>query len=348
MGRVADIRAPESVNQGGFDMLGLQVVILGIALVLGTADESPSLTASEFQGWFDTASRGDLKIPGPVARNARQYQYVFVGGFRIGRTPGYFTQNAQELRALGVPRRSIHFLYPDSHKTVEENRQTVRDEICRIAGERAERLVVIGHSRGACDALTFALHEPEFVRERVEALFLIQGAFGGTGLADYVMGEGEEMDGRMSATHRFLAERIGSYVRSLIDRGRHGGLTALTREASRTYWDRLIKEHADALPTIGPKVYYVEASVQPSRLGLFSRAMASYLGAYYGPNDGVVAVEDQTLPEIGTSLGVVDAGHADLTRRFPSGRMGRRYRRALIWSLVMAVGRSEAPLAFSR
>jgi pimeloyl-ACP methyl ester carboxylesterase len=324
-------------------MLGLDATLLGLALLLGGPADRPTVTAGEFQGWFKTASRGELRIPGPVARRARHFHYVFVGGIRIGRMPGYFTQNADELRALGVPRRSIHFLYPDSHKTVEENRQTVRDEILRIAGDRPERLVIIAHSRGACDALTFALREPEFVRDRVEALFLIQGAFGGTGLADYVLGEGKSMDEKMSRTHRFFARRIGGFVRYLVKHGRQGGLTGLTREASRAYWTHALDEHADAVPIVGPKVFYVEANTQPSHLGLFMRATASYLGAYYGPNDGVVALEDQTIPGLGTSLGVLEAGHADLTRRFPSAQMGRRPRRALIRSIVMAVGRSDAP-----
>jgi len=148
-------------------MMGLHAVFLGVAFLLGGTVEPPSVTADDFQGWFEAASRGDLRIPKPVASRARQFQYVFVGGFRMARTPGYFTQNAKELRALGVPRRSIHFLYPDSYKTVDENRETVREEILRIAGDRPERLVVIAHSRGACDAMTFALHEPEFVRDHV-------------------------------------------------------------------------------------------------------------------------------------------------------------------------------------
>jgi pimeloyl-ACP methyl ester carboxylesterase len=324
-------------------MLGLDAAFLGVALLLCGTAEPPSVTAEEFQGWFECASRGDLRIPGPVARRARQFRYVFIGGFGIGRMPGYFTQNADELHALGVPRRAIHFIYPDSRKTVEENREAICDKILGIAGGCPERLVVIAHSRGACDALTFALHEPEFVRDRVEAFFLVQGAFGGTGLADYVMGEGEAMDEQMSRLHRFLARGMGSFVRYLFEHGKSGGLAGLTRDASRAYWSHALEEHADALPIVGPKVFYVQANVQPSRLKLFARAMASYLGAYYGPNDGVVAVEDQTLPDLGTSLGVVDAGHADLTRRFPSGRMGRRSRRALMRSIVMAAGRSETP-----
>ena len=88
----------------------------------------------------------------------------------------------------------------------------VRDKILGFAGDRPERLILIAHSRGACDALTFALREPGFVRDRVEALLLIQGAFGGTGLADYVLGEGEPMDDRMSQGHRFLAQGMGVFV----------------------------------------------------------------------------------------------------------------------------------------
>ena len=186
------------------------------------------------------------------------------------------------------------------------------------------------------------MHEPDFVRDRVEAFFLIQGAFGGTGLADYVLGEGEPMDDQMSARPSVPRPR---------DRGIRR-LPARTRQArgiDRTDARRLagllelaLETHADALPIVGPKVFYVEAKVQRSRLGPFLRAMASYLGAYYGANDGVVAVEDQTIPGLGTSLGVLDAGHPDLTRRFPATRAGRRFRKALMQSIVMAAGQTES------
>ncbi len=203
----------------------------------------------------------------------------------------------------------------------------MREVLLRIAEDNPERLVIIAHSRGACDALAFALNEPEFVRDRVEALFLVQGAFGGTGLADYVVGEGEPMDGQMPRVHRWIALAIGALERLLLERGRQGGLVGMTRDASRAYWNDVLEAHADAVPIVGPKVYYVASCARPADLALFQRAMAWYLGAYYGPNDGVVAVDDQTLPGLGTSLGVLEAGHADLTRRFPATRSKRRLRR---------------------
>jgi pimeloyl-ACP methyl ester carboxylesterase len=321
-------------------MIGTQMTLLGLTLLLAGSPEPPAIASGEFRGWFEAASRGSLRVPVPVRERARGFQYVFIGGFRAERMPGYFAQNAKELRALGVPRGSIHFLYPSSHRTVDENCDAVRDAFFRIADEAPGRLVVIAHSRGACDAMAFALAHPEFVRDRVAALFLVQGTFGGSGLADYILGDGEPMDRRMPPLHRALAHLLARFERFLLHRGRHGGLEGLTREASRDYWRRALEEHSEALPIVGPKVFYVESEVRPSRLRLFQKATAWYLRTYYGANDGVVARGDQALPGLGTSLGVFDAGHADLTRKFPASRAGRRSRQALIRSIVMAVGRS--------
>lgn len=324
-------------------MIGSEAVLLGIILALGAAADTSPVGPDDFRGWYEDASRGGLRVPEPVEQKAQRFRYVFVGGFQNERMPGYFAQNAKELRAHGIPRRSIHFLYPSSGRTVEENRDSVRDEFLRIAAEGPGRLVVIAHSRGACDALAFALHDPEFVRDRVEALFLVQGPFGGTGLADYVLGEGEPMDRRMPPGHRVLAYLLGSLEKSLLERGQHGGLAGLTREASRAYWRQTLEEQAEAIPVVGPKVFFVESRARPSRLRLFHRATAWYLHTYYGPNDGVVALGDQALPGLGMRLGTLEAGHADLTRKSLATRAGRRSRQALIRCILMVVGRSGSP-----
>jgi hypothetical protein len=89
---------------------------------------------------------------------------------------------------------------------------------------------------------------------------------------------------------------------------------------------------------VGPKVFYITSRVHPTRLRLFRRALATYLEAYYGPNDGLVTLDDQTLPGLGTNLGTFDVSHTDLTHRFPATRAPRRFRRALIDSILMAIG----------
>ena len=53
-------------------------------------------------------ARGSLTIPDEAIEEARRYRYVFVGGFHNERLPGYFAQNARELRAKGVPKEAVH------------------------------------------------------------------------------------------------------------------------------------------------------------------------------------------------------------------------------------------------
>jgi pimeloyl-ACP methyl ester carboxylesterase len=319
-----------------------QVAVLIAAALAGGADPAPAVDPADFRGWFDEAAAGRLRIPAAVEARARRLRYVLVGGFRSERKPGYFAQNIRELEARGVPAAAIHEIYPSSHATAEENRDAIRAAFRAIADAGPEPLVVIGHSRGACDTLAFALREPEFVGARVAALFLVQGPFGGSGLADYVLGEGAPMDGRMPAPPRIAAHLIGRRERSLWARGRHAGLSDLTSEASSGFWERMLEEHADAIPVVGPRAYYVEAEIDPSRQRLLRRPIARYLGTYDGPNDGVVAAGDQALPGLGTSLGTLAVGHTDLTHRFPGAAAHRRLRAALIQAILMAVGREAA------
>jgi len=321
-------------------MTNTRAIALGTVLLLQTRAVAADLTPAQFQGWFHAAARGKLHIPGAVERRARQFRYVFVGGFASERMPGYFSQSAKELRAHGVPPGSIHFIFPSSHETFDGNSDGVRSQFLEVASRGPERLVVIAHSRGACDALAFALRDGSFARDRVEALFLVQGAFGGSGAADYLMGEGLAMDRRMPARLRAFAFLLGRFEAFLMHKGRHGGLAGLTRAESERFWRQIRDEHADAIPVVGPKTFYVMSRVDPSRLRLFRRAIGCYLQTYYGPNDGMVVLGDQSLPGLGTCLAVLDAGHTDLTHRFPATRAPHRQRRALVQCVLMAVGRS--------
>jgi pimeloyl-ACP methyl ester carboxylesterase len=243
-----------------------------------------------------------------------------------------------ELQARGVPPRAIHSVFPSSHKTIDENADEVRARFLEIARQGPERLVIIAHSRGACDVLAFALRDPEFVSKRVAALFLLQGPFGGTALADYVRGEGPPMDRQMRPMHRVVIGSLGASARLSMKRGNHGGLADLTRSESTHYWSQMLDEHLDAIPIVGPKTFFIQSESPSARLGLFRRAAGWYLTTYDGPNDGVVAVDDQCLKGLGTCLGILDCGHIDLTVR-KGGKARKHLRGALVQSVIMAVGR---------
>jgi pimeloyl-ACP methyl ester carboxylesterase len=319
-------------------VFGFLTLLLVLQAPPEPAQACSGVSAAQFRKWFDAAREGKLQIPAKISRTARRYRYVFVGGFQSEGMMGYFAQNAKELRAKTVPKRSVHFISPSSHKTVAENAEAVRARFLEIAHQGPEKLVVIAHSRGACDSLAFALENPEFVSEHIQAFFLVQGPFGGTGVADYVVGDGPAMDRQMPLRHRLIAFTLGSLEAYRLSRGKHGGLASLTRSASKEFWDQALEDHQAAIPVVAPKTYYVTTQTTPKQLRLFLQATASYLGAYFGPNDGIVALGDQSLPGLGTVLAVLDAGHRDLTNRFLSSRPKKRLQNALIDAIIMTVG----------
>jgi pimeloyl-ACP methyl ester carboxylesterase len=319
-------------------MIGLLTLSTAILFPPDQATADLHISPAAFREWFNSAARGQLTISAEIVQSASRFRYVFIGGLQIGMMQGYLQQNARELRDRGVPRGSIHVIIPSSQSTVAENAELVRSEILKIAGKGQEKLVVIAHSRGACDALAFALENPRFVAMHICALFLVQGPFGGTGVADYVAGEGPAIDRQMPLGHRLVGKAIGRLEAGLLDDDRHEVIASLSHRASERFWDELLETHSAALPVVAPKTFYVTSRVKASRHPLLQRTTASYLGTYYGPNDGLVALEDQSLPGLGTVLAVLDVGHTDLTRRFPAARPKAKLRRALVDAILMAVG----------
>ncbi len=311
------------------------------AMLLGDAGGSPVIRADDFEAWFRSAAGGGLEVPAAVAERARSFRYVFVEGFRNERMPGYFSQNIAELKAHGVLKGAIAVIEPSSGRSMEDNAVAVRARFLEIAGSGPEKLVIIAHSRGACDTLAFALGNAPFVRDRVEALFLIQGPFGGSGVAEYVIGRGTPMDRRMPLGPRILGHLAGRLTRAVAGVTGLEILGEMTREASRAFWILAIEEHADAIAAVGPRTFYIRSEIKPARLRFVRRAIATYLQTYHGASDGMVALEDQALADLGTVIGTFEAGHSDLTHRFPASKAPRKLRKALIRSILMAVGRAD-------
>ena len=132
----------------------------------------------------------------------------------------------------------------------------------------------------------------------------------------------------MPLKQRLIALGLGRLEEYVLSGGKHGGLPSLTRRASKDFWEAALEEHQDAIPVVSPKTFYVTTKTRPAHLRLFLQATAWYLNTHFGPNDGMVALEDQSVDGVGTVLAVLDAGHTDLTHRFPRAMPRRRLRRA--------------------
>lgn len=316
-------------------------LVLKVALLLGGVHPAPTIKPSEFQDWFLASFDGTLELDDDLTERVQEFRYVFVMGLMNERSPGYLEQNVRELKQLGVPSNRIHRIAPSSDASFRENLDEIRAAFKEVAEQGSEPMVIIGHSRGACDALAFALHEAEFISERVVALFLVQGPFGGSGAADYVLGSGVPMDRKIPPPARALANLFRNAAARKLERGKHSGIVDLTSDASERFWKRLLVSRRSAIPIVGPRTFYIEATVPPSRQPPLRRPVARYLETYYGPNDGLVAAGDQYLPDLGTRLGMLEVSHMDLTHRFPAARPQRRLRGALVQAIAVSVGRAD-------
>ena len=290
-------------------------------------------------------AQGKLGIPDEVCQNACGYRYVFICGLFHEHMPGYFLQNVKELRARGVPRTSIHLVKPDSQQTVDENCKSVRAELQAIVKQGPERLVLIGHSRGACDALVFALQNPTFVKEHIHPLFLIQGPFGGTAVADYVAGDGTPMDRRMPTGYRFMGQAMGRLESRLLEDDTHDAIASLNRKDSESFWKDALTDPPRGGPGRRPQNLLCN---EPDR-SVASSALPARDGVVPGH---VLRAERWTGRPGGPVAARPGHGSRGSRRRphgpdppLPRGSPKPRLRNALIDAIIMAVGTQNTQLA---
>jgi pimeloyl-ACP methyl ester carboxylesterase len=305
----------------------------------GPAETAPTPPAAPpFRDWFEDARRGRLVLSRPQVELARQFHYVFISGFHNEMMPLYFWGNIRELRRLGVRGRSIHRIHPSSHASFAAVADRVADAFERLADQSAGRLVIIGHSRGACAALAAALRRADRIGDRLEALFLIQGPFGGTAFADYIVAAEDEFPETWPSLRRRLARSLTGIERFALRLGWDGGLHDLTHAASRQFWRDAIERHraesGDRALAIERKAYFIATSLDPARSRFLRSELGRILQECDGPNDGVVALADQAIEGIGTRLGPLDAAHTDLVWGLHSSPNARNSRRALTQSII--------------
>jgi predicted alpha/beta hydrolase family esterase len=263
----------------------------------------------------------------PAAFGQSTDRYVLVAGFLNETMVGYFKDNVSALKKNGVTEDHILVVKPPSKNSIEKNSEFLGSQLQQFISRGPEPLVIIAHSKGANEVLIWALQNPEFVRDHVRAIFMVQGAFGGSRLADFIEHKGHPVDKNMPEKYRIIF-RILELEGRHEGQVSHDGLQSLSSEATTKLWPTLMAQKPPALSLIDRKIFYILGSEDVPHLPLMTKALGSYLTTYYGKNDGVVLVQDQVVQGIGHVLLSTTVDHMGWFLPRPEGSIPGSQRKA--------------------
>ncbi len=301
----------------------------------GPTSFDPASFTSSINHYYDHPG----SLPPAVKKKLSAFDYVFVAGFLSEVIPGYFKDNVQFLVDQGVPVSRIKKVFPPSKNDVLTNADVILRSVTEHRDRSARKVVILAHSKGALEALTFALRDPKVFLDHVEALFLLQGPLGGSPVADYISGVGVPVDSKMPQPYRALFENIDK-VGGWTSCWTGNGLSALVRSTAKAGLTDLLEDlqkdetNAADIRKMSDRIFYIQSRKNPRDMTFAVRAAGWYLETYYGENDGLVLTADQVFSGVGTSLTILRADHADLTNPTPVARTPKALREALMSAIA--------------
>lgn len=273
---------------------------------------------------------------------ARSFQYVFVGGFLNEGIINYFSDNILALKNEANI-ENISIVYPPSSQNIEENSEYIMKNLRPLL--LAERkIVIIGHSKGAVESLLTALKFNQELNEKVVAWILVQGAFHGSFISDYLKGEKvPRPDEKMPWFHRIsflVTSLVGHLLDKKINRGIESLLTQKTEQIITKYKGNLTNE-------LNKKIYYITSYEEPKNMSELIDCTGYYLRTYFGENDGLVLQKHQSLNWIGETIANLRSDHAALMVSNPISNVSQQFRLLFTRNLLRFLARIKQPRELS-
>lgn len=213
------------------------------------------------------------------------------------RRGGHLHEEALYLRARGVLAYAPNV---SPYHTIPFRAAMWKDRLVRILSEtRADAVTLIAHSMGGLDA-RYLIHELG-MHERIAALVTISTPHHGSALADIVLEQPDRLREWMTDAARWVSDATMEGTPSDFRQA----VADLTPEYVTGTFNPSIPDH--------PGVRYWSYSARAGRgtetpINPLLRPLNAMLYTREGPNDGFVSVESAKW---GTSLGVLDADHAE-------------------------------------
>jgi pimeloyl-ACP methyl ester carboxylesterase len=197
-----------------------------------------------------------------------------------------FEDAAASLRRRGY---RIDFIPVDGRSGADHNAGQIAAAVEQLPSEPDERILLIGHSKGAVDILHFLVNYPQDAR-RISAVVSVSGPIMGSPLADAMAGVYARFFSRMPFTSCPPGDR------------------AVIDSLKRSYQTTWLASH----PLPG-HVKYFSLATFAGREDIHPLMLFTYdlLAAYDPRNDGYVAFSDQVIPGA-TLLGYAKLDHWDI------------------------------------
>lgn len=256
-------------------------------------------------------------------KRAESYRFIFVTGFLNEVLPYYYQDQTHWLKECRVPATDIFVTHFPSTRSYPDNAQRLAELLTQEVSHR-KKFVLVGHSKGAAEILLSALSRPEFFRENVAGILFLQGSFGGSHLADYLLGEGK---GIFPILHLAVNEALRTIhsifrkVETLVGEPIFRGLESVSTRWNDQFWASLSQETTLAFPALSPLMLNLRTIERSHFMTPALFIPSQYLRMAYGEDsDGALSLNNQMLPWKGVETVDYSADHFDTV--FPLAMSG--------------------------
>jgi pimeloyl-ACP methyl ester carboxylesterase len=239
--------------------------------------------------WRMTDEKKPQPPPPPLPSHDSRLRILIVPGAFAECFPEFgfpFEDAAESLRQRGY---RIDFIPVSGRAGADYNAAQIAEAVEQLPEDPADRIVLIGHSKGAVDILHFLVNHPHPAR-RIRAVVSVAGPVNGSPLAD-----------DFAATYRRVFSRMPLMYCQPDDRD---VVNSLTRSYCMTWLaSHRLPEHVKYFSLGG---FARREDIHPIMLLTYD-----LLSAVEPKNDGYVAFSDQMIPG-GTLLGYANLDHYDI------------------------------------
>lgn len=277
---------------------------------------------------------------------AKEFQYVFVAGIFNELMPYYFQDYKDWLLGCQVPKENIVIARPysgDGLLRASEGLKTVFNKLVETHPNKA--LIIIGHSKGAPEALLAAFESTINTQNHIAKIVSIQGSFGGSPIADMALHNSTQSSRLSSNLLLKIARRLAILLRRVetaYGKKVTAGVSSVKTKESSQFWRTYLNTQYSSAIIHGNKIIVLQTYKNYRRLNPFFFLSGEYLDRITGERtDGAIPLSAQVPPLECFSSAILELDHLDtvLPKRFSFSSPEIRHQ--ILSAVILSAERSQ-------